>query len=56
MTQEVIDMLLHRIKSNLFTISLAFALFSGANQDPQDDFEKKLDLQACRQGNKNQKN
>ena len=40
MTQEVVDRLLVRIKSTIFTTDPPVAVFSGANQDPQDDFEK----------------
>ena len=40
MTQEVVDRLLVRIKSVLFTMDPPVALFSGAIQDPQSDLEK----------------
>ena len=40
MTQEVVDRLLVRIKSIIFTPDPVMPLFSGANRDPQDDLEK----------------
>ena len=44
MTQEVVDRLLVRIKSVIFTPDPVMPLFSGAIQDPQDDLEKALNL------------
>ena len=42
MTQEVVDRLLHRPKSILFTMDPVMPLFSGAIQGPQGDLEKHL--------------
>ena len=40
MTQEIIDRLLHRTQSNIFTTEPPITLFPGANRAPQDDLEK----------------
>ena len=40
MTQEVVDRLLHRIQTTIFTMDPCIPLFYGANQDPQGDLEK----------------
>ena len=39
MTQEVIDKLLHRTQSDLFTMDPCIPLFDGAIQDSQNDLE-----------------
>ena len=39
MTQEVVDRLLHRTQTGLFTTDPVMPLFSGAIQDPQGDLE-----------------
>ena len=40
MTQEVVDRLVDRTQSDVFTTDPPVSLFSGANQDPQGDLEK----------------
>ena len=40
MTQEVVDRLLHRIQTTIFSPEPPIALFPGANRAPQDDLEK----------------
>ena len=40
MTQEIVDRLLDRIQSVIFTTDPPILLFSGANQDPRGDLEK----------------
>ena len=50
--QEIINSYLMRIQTGIFTTAPPVLLFSGSNQDPQGDFEKALECQACFQSRK----
>ena len=55
MTQEVVDRLLHRIQTAIFTMDPCIPLFYGANQDPQGDLEKHSIFKPVSKAEKSQK-
>ena len=55
MTQEVVDRLLHRTQTPLFTPEPPVALFPGAIQDPQDDLKKQSIFKPVSEAEKSRK-